>query len=583
MSTDFSQFLRAVYKEFHVGGRYYKGKGREMLEWMIDEYPWACYFHFERADGGRQDLDYDAAVPIYMNAPFMLRFLHRFVHLSDHSNQLEDFLYSALRSVEFLAMVRANALVDVLISRPLRWLAGKQEKLTSWSPAKSTWALDLVEQTLERASVDGAVLLEPQLDIFAPIAAEQPLFRKYQLYTYRRAALLSPNRLVSHQLWKQARAELLTPSSATNRATTQKTIVYLEVQAAAGLRKFHDTNLVLAEKLTSQDGANCIAKTSQMHSDLLGCTGVNDGLSESVFGVFDRARLVNPGISQPAASALTQARRMKSFSHGDSVQHRKHRKDRTEPQLLEDGEGYFYTLPKHEAIALVEMGRVSRQEMRKIDAADAAEHTTYVKAKRKSEIEEELEKVIKQFGLAVTFFDRWKARAVRTVGALSAKLRSDFNEPDARKREQLKLNWLREQIQMRVLGFNWTEFKTNWCSGNDEHVGTAEQLAGHLKEIIAEEIERDRAGELPEAACAPIMHRKVFKPLGTLTPDAAELTSPFVELIEEQLLARVAAESQRLLAAGEIDDIEDAQPPDEDAPELDSGLVGWEIDVRWRY
>ena len=32
MSTDFSQFLRAVYKEFHVGGRYYKGKGREIRQ-----------------------------------------------------------------------------------------------------------------------------------------------------------------------------------------------------------------------------------------------------------------------------------------------------------------------------------------------------------------------------------------------------------------------------------------------------------------------------------------------------------------------------------------------------------------------
>eukprot|EP00966_Prymnesium_polylepis_P332189 7387703-Prymnesium_polylepis.1 len=67
---------------------------------------------------------------------------------------------------------------------------------------------------------------------------------------------------------------------------------------------------------------------------------------------------------------------MKSFSHGDSVQHRK-RKGGTAPQQLEDGEGYFYKLPKKEAIALVEMGRVSLREMRKIDFADAAQHTAY--------------------------------------------------------------------------------------------------------------------------------------------------------------------------------------------------------------
>ena len=33
--------------------------------------------------------------------------------------------------------------------------------------------------------------------------------------------------------------------------------------------------------------------------------------------------LVNRGISQAAASALTQSRMMKLFSHGDCVQHRK--------------------------------------------------------------------------------------------------------------------------------------------------------------------------------------------------------------------------------------------------------------------
>lgn len=34
-------------------------------------------------------------------------------------------------------------------------------------------------------------------------------------------------------------------------------------------------------------------------------------------------------------------------------------------------------------------------------------------------------------------------------------------------------------------------------------------------------------------------------------------------------------------AAGEIDEIEDAQP--DNGPPLDSSLVGWKIDVRWRY
>ena len=47
----------------------------------------------------------------------------------------------------------------------------------------------------------------------------------------------------------------------------------------------------------------------------------------------------------------------------------------------------------------------------------------------------ELEKVVKGWALAITFFKRWQKDAVRTVGALSAKLRTDFGEPtDMRKR-----------------------------------------------------------------------------------------------------------------------------------------------------
>ena len=54
---------------------------------------------------------------------------------------------------------------------------------------------------------------------------------------------------------------------------------------------------------------------------------------------------------------------------------------------VERGEGYFYKLPHKEAVALVEMARVTRIEMRKIDYADTAAHAAYVKAKRKSELE----------------------------------------------------------------------------------------------------------------------------------------------------------------------------------------------------
>ena len=100
MTTDFDQMLRADYKEFHHGGRYYKGKGVPYGEWLCDTHPDAFIIKLERAEGGRQDLDYDAAVPLYINRKYVIEFLHPLVFGADHSNILEDFLYVTHKAVE---------------------------------------------------------------------------------------------------------------------------------------------------------------------------------------------------------------------------------------------------------------------------------------------------------------------------------------------------------------------------------------------------------------------------------------------------------------------------------------------------
>ena len=104
LTTDFTQLLRATYKEFHHGCRYYKGKGREFTDWINKNHSTAFVIHFERAEGGRQDLDYDAAVPLYVNRQFIVEFLYSLVFTADHSNILEDFLYITLTAMEYIAV-----------------------------------------------------------------------------------------------------------------------------------------------------------------------------------------------------------------------------------------------------------------------------------------------------------------------------------------------------------------------------------------------------------------------------------------------------------------------------------------------
>ena len=54
-------------KELHGGGAYAKGKGREFAAWLKMHYPSALFMNFERAEGSRQDLTFDGAVPIFVN------------------------------------------------------------------------------------------------------------------------------------------------------------------------------------------------------------------------------------------------------------------------------------------------------------------------------------------------------------------------------------------------------------------------------------------------------------------------------------------------------------------------------------
>lgn len=53
MSTEYAQLVRACYKEFHHGCRYYKGKGRPYAAWLRENHPTAFVMHLERTRTGR--------------------------------------------------------------------------------------------------------------------------------------------------------------------------------------------------------------------------------------------------------------------------------------------------------------------------------------------------------------------------------------------------------------------------------------------------------------------------------------------------------------------------------------------------
>jgi hypothetical protein len=586
ISTSMAELLRADYKEFHRGCRYYKGAGLDFWGWVGDTHPTAFLIPFERADGGRQDLDFDAAVPIYINRKYMVQFIEPRVFAKGHSNLLEDSIYVTHTKLEYLGMVRALAIVDLRIGRPLRWIAGNGPKMKEWSPFPMGPVLGKIEALLDRASRDGRVLLSPNaLGIFEPLAAEHPAFREHLEWMYEKETILAADGKTPHFLYKEALAELLDPQDKDNIDTLEHTIDYLRATAAAGITKLHDDRTICPKYLSSQSGEFCWEKQAQGHADTIGCELSNDKFAESVFGTFDRMLKRNEGVSREGAAALTHAMRHKSFSSaGDNVVRRKAESERKNPlPTPTQGIGYFHRkLPHEEQLALVEYSRETVREFRKVDAADSKEHSNYVKAKVRTSSQEQLSALVTEFGYGLSFFQKWQQSGVTTASELNAELREIAKKfpNDERKVYQEKLDWLREQIEMRTRGLRWAEFGAQWGSSLDDETGTVEQLTGHLKEILVEERERRSAGEIPTEAPAPAMKCKTFKQLGTRTQQAAEFSGEMMDLSPAELRRLAELEQVRLEAAGEIDSTDDVQP--KKAPGIDA-LVGVELELCWRY
>eukprot|EP00966_Prymnesium_polylepis_P090278 2090845-Prymnesium_polylepis.1 len=212
--------------------------------------------------------------------------------------------------------------------------------------------------------------------------------------------------------------------------------------------------------------------------------------------------------------------------------------------------------------------------MRAIDHADHAEHHTYVELKRKSNSQLELTALVRQYALALSFYDRWKTGGVASPEAMRVKLSSITSN-------QLKLDYLREQIDMRVIGLGFVEFKTAWSSSKDETVGTVADLTLTLTEILMDEADRRRSGELPLVAVVPIMKRKSFRELGDPTVQAGALADCIKELPAEELLERAEQQRIALEEAGEIDRLADVMPPL--PPPIDDAIIGTMLEVCWRY
>ncbi|KAL1520480.1 hypothetical protein AB1Y20_022061 [Prymnesium parvum] len=125
---------------------------------------------------------------------------------------------------------------------------------------------------------DPSRLLDPELDIFQPFTNELPQFKDWQeemLATKVFAEDGKTEYYIFREVLRQARAPA---AGSGDEQATAMTLEIIKTQATKALEKLHDKKVALADKLTSQDGANSFDKNQDAHERTKRAHGISDSV-----------------------------------------------------------------------------------------------------------------------------------------------------------------------------------------------------------------------------------------------------------------------------------------------------------------
>ena len=219
------------------------------------------------------------------------------------------------------------------------------------------------------------------------------------------------------------------------------------------------------------------------------------------------------------------------------------------------------TLPDKEVEALFEYARTGVKAFKVMDDREVqsqlAENLKSFKARAMSKLNLTADKFARSLKFHVL-------PRIRTVQALRAALEKEGSE-------NKKLDLLKEQLNIVVHGFGWSQYRTPWSCSKNKSVGSLVDLQTKTEAMITECGNMDAPLEPP----VPDSATKAIPSLGTLTLQSIELlnrkqaTAGELRLRAKALEAERAAEAAANLAARQ-DEHAHAQPVD--APAVEVGM-----------
>ena len=204
------------------------------------------------------------------------------------------------------------------------------------------------------------------------------------------------------------------------------------------------------------------------------------------------------------------------------------------------------------------------------DAADLAAQHECVRAKAELAKAKGLTTKSEQFIDALYYHEMYfSERRITTLSKVTAALKKLSSE--AKRIEELK-----EQIRMRVLGLGWPDLHTPWSKGGEAFD------SAHLKAHLATILTAEKTRPIPDKPPVPLLDRKALPQLGTAT-DAKLLLDQRAAEAAGGFEAAARAEKARREAAGIGDSHAERQPPV--APSVAAGTIvaGTRLEVLCHY
>lgn len=484
---------------------------------------------------------------------------------SGKDNILQENLFIVLTSVEMVALCRVMAVLHFKICMPMRWLAGNTHFLGrtgfDWSSRSMGKAIDSLYSACLELQQNGELYLNEEFmnAIFDNIYVDStgnpaPLLPLQEAMTYqyeeRQTVAIDGSKVLPYD---QLNAEMFYPVRPENQQTSDLVKKMAIEVADCILKELCDPKKALSDYLSCKEGKFSWGETSdEVHEACLGRMATND-FAESPFA----------GLTQQ----MQQFGRVLGI-HASAVSHAKFSGDFCLDYKDSTNDGRYFKLPKDMRESLLTYALSIAPTVRKEEKEALELQREAKKQKQKVLLEKQMLACKKEYADALTYIEIAHSPAFWSTKTVA---KTQFKKLTS---NSAKLNAVKEQIRIRVLGFGWNDLHHPWSK--DGVAYTPQQLLDYLVDVILPE-EKKRG--LPDKPEMNLPSRKYLPQLGEKTADVDVLEMKYEmekdKAIEEAIQLREDWEGQGL-----TDRHEKLQPP---RPEVDAKLVDKEMEILFAY